>query len=263
MNKTKSKASTKALSVCQTKWAEWARQSDWGKPEHYPNPGAVSWDRWAWEFLRRNPEFAAEFLALVKTDDSGEFKPGRKPSDIARYALQDKWKIDMFYISPWVENDPAKFGAPCRFKTGLADHPISTCKFTQEDGRFYVDHSSKSEDEFYIVKRSQNEFLYRVNVGWPIEPQMQAIKRHALANQDCWKQNDRPEPIKQKRHHDKKFPFYLRAYDAITDGLSSKDVADVLAIEKVGFTEKDVDNAYEAAYRYIQGEYIFIPMQPK
>lgn len=263
MSKTKPKIDSKANSAYQLKWDEWTRLCNWRKPEHYP-PGTVSGDRWAWEFLRRNQEFAAEFLALLEIDDSGEFKPGRKPSDIARYALQDKWNIDTLYIPAWIESDPLKYDAPIRFKTGLADHPYSTCKFTREDGRFYVDHSSKSEDEFYIVKkRNQNEFLYRVNVGWPIEPQMQAIKCHALANQDCWEQNNRPEPIKQKRHHHKKFPFYLRAYDAITAGVAAKEVADALAMEKIGFTEKDVENAYEVAYRYIQGEYIFIPMQPK
>lgn len=37
---------------------------DWRKPEEYPDPDLAPPDRWAWEFLRRNPEYQADFQRL-------------------------------------------------------------------------------------------------------------------------------------------------------------------------------------------------------
>lgn len=213
-------AAKKTSSVYQAKWAEWARQCDWRTPADYPKPGAVSWDRWAWEFLRRNASFVSELNAMNRADKRGE--AAQSPRDVAMRAIKKKWKIDMFYLAEWVEGEPDKFDAPVKFKTGMADSIFMTHSIPGNEG------------DFHIVKQNDNEFLYRVNLNWPIEPQVRAIKRHALINQDSREQGGCLEQIKVKRQHVKKFPFYLRCFDAIEAGEKSKDVADCLAKEYTG-----------------------------
>ena len=41
---------------------------NWKNSDEYPNPKNTIADQWAWEFLRRNPEYQADLLPLVKDD---------------------------------------------------------------------------------------------------------------------------------------------------------------------------------------------------
>lgn len=41
--------------------------ADWRKPNEYPKGARVSLRRWAWEFLRRNPAYQADWLAYAET----------------------------------------------------------------------------------------------------------------------------------------------------------------------------------------------------
>jgi len=151
-----------------------------------------------------------------------------------------------------VEEKPGDYDAPCLFDSGVADNLMATYRFNDSPERAY-----------HIAEHKPSEFLYRINLNWPIAPQMEIIKRHAQANQSMWEANGRPKPQINKRLHIAKFPAYLRAFDANKSGALIKDIADVWSAEKLEGNcdyEKTARNALAAAERFIGGEYIFIPM---
>lgn len=69
---------------------------DWRNPENYPDPEITSMTEWAWEFLRRNPLYQADYKKL----EDGLEKIGFYKAIIAySQAIQgdDRKKIDEFY----------------------------------------------------------------------------------------------------------------------------------------------------------------------
>ena len=237
------------------KIAEWFRDADWRNPEHYPSPKTASFDRWAWEFLRRNEDFKKGFADIIEIKKRNPWGAGSCPLDhparIAQKKLCTEWGIKMFYPNTWIADAPDKHDSPCRFKTSGADSVWAPYHF---DG---------NEQRFYIVPYVSHEFLYPVNLNWPIEPQIQAIKRNALTNQKSRAANNLPKPTQQVRHHVKNFPTYLRAFDAFKACATAHEIADVFSEEKLSLEDKDYEqgayNADASARRLIEGDYRFIP----
>ncbi len=50
---------------------------DWEDKKQYPDPGTTSSRQWAWEFLRRNPEYQQDysFLMVVSENSTLPFLP--------------------------------------------------------------------------------------------------------------------------------------------------------------------------------------------
>jgi hypothetical protein len=253
-----------AKSKAAEKHAEWYRHCNWTKPEEYPSPKTASLDRWAWEFLRRNKQFESDLASLSAMAKKHPWRQGKgyelgkHPLNILHNKINERWQIDIWYLNQWIDEAPGDYDAPCSFATGKADHVWNAYKFPEHP-----------DTRFHVVEEKDGAFLYRINLHWPISPQVAAIKRHAVANQQCWKQNHRPKPITSKKMHVKKFPYYLRVFDAVSDGEKVSKIANVFSMEKArldGGTdyEKGVNNAYEAALRFINNEeYLFIPMSTK
>ena len=227
------------------KLEEWYRDANWTNPEHYPALNA-SYDRWAWEFLRRNDEFKKEFAGVHESSAKEKKRVQKK--------LCERWGIALVYLHGWIEENPGKYDSPCLFQTSIADCIIATYHLNKDDER-----------EFHIVPHVENEFLYRVNLMWPIEPQIQAIKRHSIANQKMREQNNRAKPVTQVRRHVNKFPAYLRAFDAFKAGANAEQIASQFSKEKLKIDDTDyvkaAYNAEVAARRLINGEYRFIPFK--
>lgn len=239
----------------QSKLEEWYRVADWKNPKHYPSPKNASNNRWAWEFLRRNSEFINDTAEINKILSVHPWpKKGGALDHPAREAhrkLCEKWHIDIVFLHEWIANAPEKFDSPCRLKTSSVRNIWSTYRFPND------------EREFHIIPKGDSQFLYPVNINWPIEPQIQMIKLHALANQNMWESNKRPKPMKQVRHHVNKFPFYLRVYDAFGSNVTAQEIAEYLNEENSNRRKISVKNIYEAdeaARRFIFDHgYMFIP----
>ena len=88
-----------------------ATPPDWRHPNDYSYTAALSAERWAWEFLRRNPEYRHDWQAFITRWCSLEADYGKAPNrDFSR------WKNDpRAYVS---EQDtdlicPDELGAAC------------------------------------------------------------------------------------------------------------------------------------------------------
>jgi hypothetical protein len=227
---------------------EWHRAADWKNPAHYPSPETASFDRWAWEFLRRNDEFNRDTADFSKITEENPWCENSAPLDhpgyLAGRTYCAKWGIDI-HPHEWIAEKPDYYDSPCSFTTSYAEPIWGTYRFKGD------------ERDYHVVPHAEHENLYRVNLNWPIEPQIQAIKRSALLNQS-------QDSIKQIRHHVKKFPVYLRAYDAFQASASAQEIAEVFKQEKLSVDNKNavkgVYNADAVARRFIDGEYRFIPL---
>lgn len=247
------KVSTNWKNELRKKLRDWHSIPKWLEREKYPLPG-VSMDRWAWEFLKRNAEFRREVEAIKLIPRGPEKElPPEHPIRNAWRKIQEKWGIDFFYLNDWVAENPDDFDAPCRFETGGVDYVHSF--------RLKIDPSR----DYHIVASDKEHMVLRFNLSWPIAPQVAAAARHLNTNQDCWESNGRPKPIKSVRAHAKKFPMYLRVFDARNEKIKVRDIADQFSKEKLvidGSTdyEKAVTNAYAAAKAYVNGDYRLLPM---
>src|SRR5690349_4501121 len=64
----------------------WKDQADYAFPESFPDAG------WAWEFLRRNDEYRADYLAYVKKRDELIGQSGLPEDDLVK--LDEWWHFD-------------------------------------------------------------------------------------------------------------------------------------------------------------------------
>ena len=66
--------------------------ADWRNLAEYPNSDKASLHQWAWEFLRRNPEYQADWRAVMArtVEILPTFKPGDAISEQDRITLEDE-----------------------------------------------------------------------------------------------------------------------------------------------------------------------------
>jgi hypothetical protein len=262
-----------------------AFSKDWRNEESYEFKKETSYDRWAWEFLTRNKAFIAEHTPYINKDfmkgvahkvhteldaqtrllklgvfnrnlalnyiNSVQFLVSLDIKDALKMCLanhlvsvSEKWGIEYFH-SPQDIEAHREIDCPCVFKRGDTYVAKNTYYFVNDDDKI----------EYYIEPSRQQEFLYRINIDWPIESQIDAIKRHALNEQKLLNESEDLKPVTQVRLHIKKFPLYLRVFDAFESGASAREIADVISN---GIDEKGVYNADRAARRLIDGDYRFI-----
>ncbi|SET68121.1 hypothetical protein SAMN05216412_11268 [Nitrosospira multiformis] len=258
---------------------------DWRNGKRYEFKKETSYDRWAWEFLSRNKVFIAEWTpdininfvrgladkagmeldAQVKLLKLGVFNRDLAVNSIntVQYlmsldirdslkifladhlsSVHEKWGIEYFHSIEYVETHK-EIDSPCVFKRN--DPHLAKKTY------YFINDSDKTE--YYIEPVREHEFIYRINTNWPIESQVNAIKRHAMSEQNLRKEKEGAKPVTQVRLHIKKFPLYLRVFDGFESGASAREIADTISN---GIDEKGVYNADRAARRLIDGDYRFI-----
>ena len=63
--------------------------TDWRFKKNYPDPKNTSRFKWAWEFLRRNPEYQDDYKRYLKTK-----------SNQTKKALKKKWGLKYKMLNP-------------------------------------------------------------------------------------------------------------------------------------------------------------------
>lgn len=222
----------------------WYKQADWKNRQDYPDDTA-SPNRWAWEFLRRNADFAAEHMDLLhqsSMQDPAALKDYRSEWRKKWKSHLRRWGISSFRAKDWGSAMPDS-DSPCVFCDGAPDMPAQSVQF-------------KGDDKTYLIAEEKpNTVLIRFDYTKPIGAQIKLAERHLNLN-------FRGEKEKAVQHAGM-FSLYLRTFDARVEGTSWEVAADLFQEERLRHENFDWMQAlpeWEArANEYIQGDYRQIP----
>jgi hypothetical protein len=161
---------------------------DWRESRYYPAPGSTSSRHWAWEFLRRNPEYQQLWEKPIKPEyDAAEmdvrlqstkptapghrFRPRLTCSPLVQFEKQ-------FHLSSYPP--PPSMSRP---------NPLFTGQFVR-----YITLSKPGEVRGWL---DENEIVMWFNPSWPLRPQLakaeKLLKDHSarIANRNfkIWPKN--------------------------------------------------------------------------
>jgi hypothetical protein len=222
---------------------------DWRNPDDYRFPRNFPAFRWAWEFLRRNPDYRKDWSAALSRFHSktGEFQehkdwmdrlrrgehlvlPGElgteDPDDPLFYlpvGEVEKWGLRVL-VNPFTDH-PADLGF----------HPGGILRVMKEG------ESLKSRGPAYPI--------VVFDLHYHLKPQLEALiprlehVRKSLGIE-----------LKQARHHRELWQRYLRLLDADLDGRTPRQIADVLQHEEIGVHEGKVWDRLQAAKKITRPE---------
>ena len=224
---------------------DWRKQDDYRFPRNFPAY------RWAWEFLRRNPDYRKDWdnaLSRLRSR-TGEFQ---EHTDWKERLLRGENLVLIEEIVTDNPDDPL-FNLPVDeaerwglrvlvnpFTDHPADlgfHPGGTMRVMREG------ESLKSRGPAYPI--------VVFDLHYQLEPQLKELVprlEHVRTSLGI--------KLKQAKHkrHRALWPRYLRLLDADLDGRTPKQIADVLAGEEYGLAEGKIWDQLKVAREMIQPE---------
>jgi transcriptional regulator len=209
---------------------DWRRAADYRFPRGFPS------NRWAWEFLRRNPDYRRDWAAALDRfrSGTGEFEGWTEG------ARSDDPENPEFYL--WVdEKDKWRIGALLNPDVDEPNH----LGFTRGFGRLHV-----MREGVTLKARGPAYPIIVFDLHYPLKPQFEAH----LPGLERARKVFKIHPPKQHRHHRKLWPSYLRLLDADLDGRTPKQIADVLQYEDDGMTEGKVWDRLQTAKKMTRPE---------
>lgn len=181
---------------------------------------------WAWEFVRRNPEYQADYAAWMQMTGMDncyvEQEQGRlmkkwgcsicDPSSSPRFFGghgQEMFDLPPDFLELESEETVA-LADPRRFHNGCSG-----------DMRTVLRHGgTPSEDSFHIFAR--------IDVRYPLEQQMDELRAKYEAIRKSYEDVGGLDAVNPKKPQIRKLPDYLRVYDATWKGLPQRDIAKVV-----------------------------------
>lgn len=185
---------------------------------------------WAWEFVRRNPEYQSDYATWMQMTgmDARYIKQeqGRlmekwgcsicDPSSSPRFfggCGQEIFDLPPDFLELESEETVA-FGDPKRFYNGCSG-----------DTRTVLRHGgTPSEDSFHIFAR--------IDVRYPLEQQMDELRAKYKMIRESYVDVGGLDAVNAKKPQLRKLPDYLRVYDAVWKGSPQRDIAKVVCPKK-------------------------------
>jgi len=127
---------------------------DWRRSKDYEELKTYSLEKWAWEFLRRNPDYCREYRELTEglteiQTLQAAFNPGCRKWDLLTWLNPDRGYSNIPFIPP-----------------GGAEAVISSLDFPKGKGTV-----------FYFAGKHTGEVFFRFDTRKPINPQIEAAKK--------------------------------------------------------------------------------------
>lgn len=216
--------------------------SDWRCTDGYPRADAASVEQWAWEFLRRNPQYQQDwtdyvhrcqavvpgfargteltkddFRSLLEHESLQVYDPprldgeteeewirrvGKGISSSLGGVMADKWGLSSFY-NPTSEYSPL---------LSFADRPAARWlpKHVLERGAFHLEAS----DQVMVF-----------DLELPLDGQLEQAKTFLLAMQKRLQKDEKIGQFSAARQRPDLYPAYLRVLDADAENVEAADIA--------------------------------------
>ncbi len=252
--------------------SEWKELPDWRKPEEYAFMADVAPEVWAWEVLRRNPDYRADWQSRDTLMEMKHYHPPLEATEtadqwIARVLLKtdiepttmredlhraQKWGLQKLY------NPEQPFSPSMRFIKPWSDFP----RFIFLPDDFYALVEDDETEERLIERVGDTHAIIAFHLARPLGDQIEA----AGAMLRSWKaQLKKAGKIKTSGHAGKKGLWlrHLRVLDALRTNPcpSYADIARTLGGDKnktatLDELNRDGDKFVTAARRMVRGGYL-------
>jgi hypothetical protein len=221
------------------------RLPDWRNAAEYPSPRTLPNYRWAWEFLRRNPDYRkdwADVLARYLANPGDYFGPDetRYPEPIP---AEDGWNPDPNHHNFFMPADESAKWSLRDMVNPATDDP-GFLAFTLQFGYLYTFHRDGPKEP----KGAQYPWAF-FNLNLSLKPQLETLRRMLAAEQK--RQGIKPHRV---THHRDLWPDYLRLLDADLDGRTPKQIADALQEQIYGLDDRKVGDRLKAARKMMEPE---------
>ena len=199
---------------------------DWRKAEDYEFTQGLALDEWGWEFLRRNSEYRQEWKNLTK-----------KYPDRARVLgmiFKDckKWGLRRGYLNPEIN--------------------FTNIEFLSPGGGLFNPYSFDRKSKSLVLMTGTTKVYYEFDVRLPINPQIENIRK-ILEN--CQKKcPTKTRKIVRFKHPATEWPKYLRLLDALSEGISDKEIENILysnSGQRFHDKKKQAQRLMRDGYKYI------------
>jgi hypothetical protein len=222
---------------------------DWRNAAEYPSPRTLPNHRWAWEFLRRNPDYRkdwASVLARYLANPGDYFALGQTAAGYAeQVSADDSWNPLPEHPNFYLPADESPKWSLRDIVNPATDDPEFLAFVLQFGFLFF-----KREGAPLPVYPGGAKYPWTFfNLNLPLKPQLENARKMLAAEQK--RQGIKPRQVK---HHRELWPFYLRLLDAEIDGRTPKQTADALESEIDGLDERKVWDSLRAAKRLTEQE---------
>ena len=180
---------------------------DWRKSGDYEFTRNLSLDEWAWEFLRRCPEYRQEWESLRRSHTAF--------CGMILKDCREKWGLRRGYLDPGISWVNVEFTPP-------GGRTISPYLFDRGEGVRLVTGKTK--------------ICYEFDVQQPISPQLKAVKKRLKTCQIKCPTKTR-KSFKPNYPHDE-WPRMLRLLDAVAEGASASEIMTILYSCEVRILDK-------------------------
>lgn len=195
---------------------------DWRDPEQYPDPESTSMLQWAWEFLRRNPEYQKDYerwaaLPTVYSDGALFEEDLTETHKGGQIGSKEQALFDALPAKYWVMKmaDPAQ-----PFDDDVRER-LAFNSFHGPAWAFY--HPNMSEPQ-KLEASEPGDVLMRFNVAIPIPVQLRRAQPVLERLQELNKGSDLVQPINPRAQRNL-YPCHLRILDARAAGVSVPEIA--------------------------------------
>ena len=243
---------------------------DWRDAEQYPG-GGVSPKRWAWEFLRRDPEYQADFREFESNLPDGVTEPNDRRLQLSQIRIdleeRDGWELLTRKLG-------RKYGVEAMCDPSIEAPGIGELTFVTTWGPRYLvnkgpDRLSHHPDpdhpeivRYGMLPVEVGEVVVKFDLSWPLPVQFRRLKDTLQRAQDRLK-DDGTIVIHSTKPRTEMYTCYLRVLDAVESGADLNDVAATLFPKKsnqypdhLGY--KSAHNALQAARSIRDENYLYI-----
>jgi hypothetical protein len=251
-----------------------AATNPWGVPDPrdadaYPTAASTSFRQWAWEFLRRNPDYRRDWDKHVRPfiNDRGEWDEAALIRTLVEFetyvkravaaAVARGEPVDKLYT--WSSHTEA-----LARKYGLVSSAVANGALDPRLGRapiFAMDQAVETIEGWGSISLirtvgfdPQSEFSVRLDPKLPIEPQLAAVRR-LLTSRAA---KARHSPARKIKPSLEMFPTYLRLLDFEDEKASNSEIGKYLFKDRLGRKLHDsIRKGLEAARNW-QSQYLLI-----
>lgn len=235
---------------------------DWKNKDQYPNNTITKPEEWAWEFLRRNPDYQSDYADLLDFEEKNDYESNANifragHANASTSFLQKEYDRASQICAQRGEKFDLLFTKYSVLKWPGSDLPDPRLCYSQADPRFdrypggffddfterfyritknlYSEHFVSYADK--VTAESIAEFrtaritlppktlLFSVNLEWSVSDQIKQIQQFANSERD---KLIKKKLIKSTRDETERFCDYLRAWDGDSAGASINEIAKIL-----------------------------------
>ncbi len=267
--------------------------ADWKDPKAYPSGGRVSLRRWAWEFLRRNSEYQADWLAYAETcreilpdwkpdkafsDDPAEaarlhgllhdndrfkvYEPARLPGENEAAWLERVGRGRIVPLDSWhgekygLRNFPSPFSDSFLIGAGPDFKAAPRTVFVTQHWDGFTNPATISDNRFRAIG---------IDLSLPIEPQLRDAQEALERARARLVESGAIEQWQERRNRNREWPDLLKILDAKAAGAKPAEMAAVFFPygdnDYPSYTgQKAAEKRLRAAQALADGGYRYIPM---